>query len=729
MKKKFVLPLLIISILTLAFQTSPYARRIRPFTSTPVACQENEIGYNMTSHSLLICTNSGYVALTTGASGSFAPSNATYIVQTANAGLSAEQALGALATGILKNTTTTGILSIAIAGTDYENALTFNSPLSRATNTISCATCALTSGNLSQFAATTSAQLFGIISDESGSTGVLLKGNLSSLTINDVLTWNGTDWINQVVSGGGGTLGSGNVNMTLPNNTVTGTTTNKLVKITGAPSTAIISATADTDQVVGVCTSGCGTTGDATVAILGQVQCVFDGSTTAGNFVVNSDATAGNCEDIGSAFPTDRAAIGRVLSTNVGAGTYTMELMTPDIAFQNAGNGKSRPGGSNTQIQFNDNNQFGGDSSFTINKTTDIISFTGNVRGPDGNNTAPSYSFTNGTNMGIYLTDGTPDRLNIAAAAANIFEIYGGTNHPVALMNASTGGILGWGNSGTTVSSGLIGGGKGMVRVISNEDATPASGTLYSPAVDMENPGGNWTGFLSTGNSRKHTLTANSNFSQIVVDGGTGSIAGPTMSYVLVQDATGGRVGTWESQFKWKDGIRPTLSRSANAVDVFTFWIDTGNVAYEISRSIQDSPNTSVASDLTNATTTFSNITGLSANIQNGSKYTFKMILYVSDSLAADGAKFDFDGGTATFSNVRIHCTGFDTALVLSTQTSAIATDFTIATLTGDAMFECYGTLEASGSGTLIPRFAQNSHTTGTLTLYKGSHLLVTPVP
>jgi hypothetical protein len=42
-----------------------------------------------------------------------APNNATYITQTANGSLSAEQALSALATGLLKNTTTTGVLSIA----------------------------------------------------------------------------------------------------------------------------------------------------------------------------------------------------------------------------------------------------------------------------------------------------------------------------------------------------------------------------------------------------------------------------------------------------------------------------------------------------------------------------------------------------------------------------------------------------------------------------------------
>lgn len=52
-------------------------------------------------------------------SGSGAPTDATYITQTANGTLSAEQAMGALATGLVKNTTTTGVQSIATEGTDY----------------------------------------------------------------------------------------------------------------------------------------------------------------------------------------------------------------------------------------------------------------------------------------------------------------------------------------------------------------------------------------------------------------------------------------------------------------------------------------------------------------------------------------------------------------------------------------------------------------------------------
>lgn len=69
------------------------------------------------------CSQSGdTVTVTATSGGGGAPTDATYITQTANASLSAEQALGSLATGILKNTTTTGVLSIAASGTDYAPA-------------------------------------------------------------------------------------------------------------------------------------------------------------------------------------------------------------------------------------------------------------------------------------------------------------------------------------------------------------------------------------------------------------------------------------------------------------------------------------------------------------------------------------------------------------------------------------------------------------------------------
>lgn len=60
-----------------------------------------------------------------------------FIVQgTTDSGLTSAQFLGALTTGIVKNTNSTGVLSIAAAGTDYEAPLTFSTGLTRSTNTV-----------------------------------------------------------------------------------------------------------------------------------------------------------------------------------------------------------------------------------------------------------------------------------------------------------------------------------------------------------------------------------------------------------------------------------------------------------------------------------------------------------------------------------------------------------------------------------------------------------------
>lgn len=136
-----------------------------------------------------------------------------------------------------------------------------------------------------------------------------------------------------------------------------------------------------------------------------------------------------------------------------------------------------------------------------------------------------------------------------------------------------------------------------------------------------------------------------------------------------------------------------------------------------------------IAADITNATTTFANLTGLSHTVIAGRTYSFKLVVFCANSTAVDGAKFDFDGGTATATNFRQHATLFDTALLASTQTAALATAIAAATVTGDAYFEAHGTITVNAAGTLIPRFAKNSHTTGTLTAYRGSYLWLEDTP
>src|SRR5579862_5640223 len=68
----------------------------------------------------------------------------------------------------------------------------------------------------------------------------------------------------------------------------TGTTLNKFVKLTGAPSTAVISGAGDTSGIIGVCVANCGTSGNAVIQTQGLVSVVFDGATTAGDYLQNS---------------------------------------------------------------------------------------------------------------------------------------------------------------------------------------------------------------------------------------------------------------------------------------------------------------------------------------------------------------------------------------------------------------------------------------------------------
>lgn len=109
----------------------------------------------------------------------------------------------------------------------------------------------------------------------------------------------------------------------------TGTSTGALTKLTGAPSAAIIAATTDVSGIVGITVAGSGTTGNATIQQDGQVSCIFDGATTAGDYVGISATVAGDCTDAGASPPVGSQNVGQVLSTNASGGTYPIVLSSP----------------------------------------------------------------------------------------------------------------------------------------------------------------------------------------------------------------------------------------------------------------------------------------------------------------------------------------------------------------------------------------------------------------
>lgn len=141
---------------------------------------------------------------------------------------------------------------------------------------------------------------------------------------------------------------------------------------------------------------------------------------------------------------------------------------------------------------------------------------------------------------------------------------------------------------------------------------------------------------------------------------------------------------------------------------------------------IMQDGNKALAADYTNATASMTNVAGLTVTLKAGRKYTWRMVARFSDDVAADGAVFDFEGGTATATDFTANCQAFDTALLLSADSTALATDFSITTATGASKIVCDGSFEVNAAGTFIPRASQEAHTTGTLTIERGSFIGMT---
>lgn len=184
----------------------------------------------------------------------------------------------------------------------------------------------------------------------------VIGGSAIGLGANQVTTqmfvWNGTNAtaVGPANIGNGSSFSFSPGYLVIPNASSTGTTLNTLTKLTGAPSTAVIAATTDTSGIQGICVTGCSNAGTALIQTGGNAQCIFDGATTAGDYVGISASVAGNCRDVG-ATPVSGQSIGRILSTNAAGGTYGISLFGPEI--QSSANQIVVPNASSTGTTLN----------------------------------------------------------------------------------------------------------------------------------------------------------------------------------------------------------------------------------------------------------------------------------------------------------------------------------------------------------------------------------------
>ena len=160
-------------------------------------------------------------------------------------------------------------------------------------------------------------------------------------TANTVTKWTGTstqgnssvtdDGTNPVRSPNGLNVAASGYNVEYPNAGVSGTTLNATVCNNGSNQGVVcLHGTSTTNQPLGFVVAGAGTTGSATVCVLGFCKVVFDNQSVIGDYAINSSTLNGELHDNGTTLTAGQPNY-YVQTANSGAGTIAqVRLLTAD---------------------------------------------------------------------------------------------------------------------------------------------------------------------------------------------------------------------------------------------------------------------------------------------------------------------------------------------------------------------------------------------------------------
>ncbi len=113
--------------------------------------------------------------------------------------------------------------------------------------------------------------------------------------------------------------------------------------------------------------------------------------------------------------------------------------------------------------------------------------------------------------------------------------------------------------------------------------------------------------------------------------------------------------------------------------------------------------------------------TNLSYNVVAGRSYRITGLLQVSNTVAAEGIQFDFNGGDATATTFFVSTSAVGSVVAGTVVGSTLGTAITYTTTTGTDYIRIDGYLKVNAGGTLILRAAEAATATGTATVGAGS--------
>lgn len=156
-------------------------------------------------------------------------------------------------------------------------------------------------------------------------------------------------------------------------------------------------------------------------------------------------------------------SLGNVSAVNIGGGINGYFLQTDGeggltwAPASGGGGGNGTPGGSNSQVQFNDAGDFGGDAGFTYDKVTNTL--TADYFSGDGSNI--TNITTLGTLTGLSVAGNSNFASTVDLGSVNNVKIYGGLNGFVLTTDGS--GNLNWQAAGSG-GNGTPGGGNTQIQ-------------------------------------------------------------------------------------------------------------------------------------------------------------------------------------------------------------------------------------------------------------------------
>lgn len=148
---------------------------------------------------------------------------------------------------------------------------------------------------------------------------------------------------------------------------------------------------------------------------------------------------------------------------------------------------------------------------------------------------------------------------------------------------------------------------------------------------------------------------------------------------------------------------------------------ESKSVAFDVLAKAVKAPITSaLASAFTKSNATLGN-TALAIALEAGKTYKIEGLLEISNSVAGEGAKFNFNGDT------NLTATKFFATIHGATDVSAtsLSGSLVYATVTGTVYLWIRGVIVVNAGGSLTLKAAENTTSAGTLTISNGSWLSV----